>query len=112
MKKLKFRVGDIVTVADPKDPSHLVRFQEVIGILPTPKGTIPYSLKSVQLGRILGPVELNLAIPDMMEADLRGEYKFRSIPMDSSSNLGYFESMYRIVSEKEKMIYLNGRKKV
>lgn len=107
MKKLKFKVGDVLTVTDPKDPSHLRRFQYVIGTLPVDEKLIPYSLKSLQTGRIMGPQELNVAIPDMMEADQRGEYTFRSIEQDYSSPRGYFESMYRVLTDKEKMIYLN-----
>lgn len=104
---LKFKVGDIITVADPKDPSHFVRFQKVIGTLPVDETLIPYTLKSLQLGRIMGPQELNLAIPEMMWADKAGLYEFRSIEQDHTSIRSYFESMYRALTEEEKIIYAN-----
>lgn len=103
----KFKVGDVLTVTDPKDPSHFKRFQLVIGTLPVEDGLIPYSLKSLQTGRIMGPQELNVAIPDMMEADKRGEYTFRSIQQDYSSAKGYFESMYRVLTDEEAVIFIN-----
>lgn len=107
MRKLKFKVGDILTVTDPKDPSHFKRFQEVIGILPVEDGSIPYSMKSIQNGRILGPQVLNPFFEDTMRADKRGEYLFRSIETDNSSLQAYFESVYRALDEQEKMMYIN-----
>lgn len=103
----KFKIGDALTVADPKDPSHFKRFQEVVGTLPVEEGLVPYSLKSYQTGRILGPHELNEHLPQMIEDDKRGLYTFRSMLQDHSSPKAYFETMYRALTEEEKIIYLN-----
>lgn len=103
----KFKVGDILTVADPADPSHFKRFQKVIGLLPVEEGMIPYSLKSFQTDRIMGPQELNPAMSEMRTADLLGLYTFRTIKINTDSIKDYFESMYRALNEQEKLIYIH-----
>lgn len=107
MDKNKFKVGDILTVADPKDPSHFKRFQKVIGTLPVEDGLIPYSLKSMQTGGIIGPGDLNVYLPEIMKEDKLGLYTFRSIEHDFTSVKNYFESMYQVLTEQEKLIYTN-----
>lgn len=110
MKNLKFKVGDVVTVADPNDPSHFKRFQLVLGTLPVAEGMVPYSLKSLQTGRIMGPQELNPYLETLIEDERSGfnMWKFtRTLVPDCSSNLAYFEGMYKVLTDQEKMIYLN-----
>lgn len=105
MEMNKFKVGDVITVDDPNDPSHFRRFQKIVRVENLIPGMVPYHVKSFQTDRTLTPEELDQGIADLRMSTLL--YQPSRIAAPNISNKEYFEFIYRVLTDKEKLIYVS-----
>ena len=107
MKTYNFKIGDYITVADPADPSHFKRFHKIVGLLPASEGFIPYSAKSLQTGLTSDAKALNEYVYSLKVSLHPYQYvPTIHVTMDDT-NLEAFERLYRVLTEQEKLIYIN-----